>query len=160
MKRINLLRSLLLVLLLPGLCPASTPMQAEVENGPHVKAFLDLCRHEEKELEFQIANGEISRKDYVRSLNRIAIQRQMVLKFVKDSGNDLVPDLHVVTAAEVSQLIEEGVKALRAAKPGETIGKKWLYHGSVNRGEPYYILERIKDLSTVTRPRTVTRNSP
>jgi hypothetical protein len=160
MKGMNLIRWFLLAHLLQGLFLVATARQEVVENGPQVKAFLDLCRHEEKELEFQIAHHEISRKDYVRSKNRIAIQRQMVLKFVKESAADIVPDLHVVTTAEVGQLIEEGMQALRAAKPGAIIGKKWRYHGSVNRGEAYYILERLKDLSNVTRPRTVTRNSP
>lgn len=130
----------------------------EVTNGPEVKAFLDLCRHEENELDYHLAHDEISRKDYMRSKNRIAIHRQMVLKLVRESGADVVPELHVVTSDEVSQLVEGGVKAVKATKPGEVIGKKWLYHGGVNRGETYYVFERVKDLTDATRPRTVTRN--
>ena len=43
--------------------------------GPEVKSFLELCHHEEEELEFQIKHAEISRQDYIRSKNRIAIER-------------------------------------------------------------------------------------
>ncbi|MEW6128548.1 MAG: hypothetical protein AB1757_16030 [Acidobacteriota bacterium] len=135
------------------------PLQ-ETEYGPEVKSFLELCRHEEEELEFQIKHGEINRQDYMRSKNRLAIQRQMVLKRIKDTGEDVVPDLHVVTSAEISQLIEGGMKAVKGAKPGTLIASKWLYLGSANRGETYYIFERANELSTVTRPRTVTKNQP
>jgi hypothetical protein len=128
--------------------------------GPEVKSFLELCHHEEEELEFQIKHAEISRQDYIRSKNRIAIQRQMVLKRVKDSGEDNVPDLHVVTATEIDQLIDGGIKGLKGVKVGEVIADKWIYGGSVNRGEIYYIFERLQGLMTVTRPRTVTRNHP
>jgi hypothetical protein len=129
-----------------------------VEYGPDVKAFLDLCRHEEVELDYQIAHNEIARKDYLRSKNRIAIQREMVLQRVKETGEDIVPDLHVVTAAEISQLIEDGLKALKSAKSGQIIAKKWIYLGTANRNEAYYIFERVQELKDATRPRTVTRN--
>jgi hypothetical protein len=139
----------------------SNAVQAqELHYGPEVKSFLELCRHEEEELEFQIKHGEINRQDYIRSKNRIAIQRQMVLKRVKDTGEDIVPDLHVVTATEIDQLIEGGMKALKGVKIGGLIAEKWIYLGSVNRGEIYYIFEQTTGLMNVTRPRTVTRNQP
>jgi hypothetical protein len=130
----------------------------EVKYGPDVKAFLDLCRHEEVELDYQIEHNEITRKDFIRSKNRIAIQREMVLQRVKETGEDIVPDLHVVTAAEVSQLIEDGMKALKGAKPGKIIADKWIYLGTANRHEAYYIFERVQELKDATRPRIVTRN--
>jgi hypothetical protein len=130
----------------------------EVKYGPDVKAFLDLCRHEEVELDYQVAHNEITRKDFTRSKNRIAIQREMVLQRVKETGEDMVPDLHVVTAAEVSQLIEDGMKALKGAKPGKIIADKWIYLGTANRNEAYYIFERVQELKDATRPRTVPRN--
>ena len=148
-----LLTGCLLMLALP------VPAQNESSYGPEVKSFLDLCKHEEEELEFQITHNEITRKDYIRSKNRLSIQRQMVLKRVKDSGEDVVPDLHVVTAAEITQLIEDGAKAIKGAKVGAVIADKWLYLGSVNRGETYYIFERLQALNQATRPRTVTRQN-
>jgi hypothetical protein len=143
--------------LLPG---ALAQESQEGGYGPEVKSFLELCHHEEVELDYQIKHNEISRKDYIRSKNRIAIQREMVLKRVKDTGEDHVADLHVVTSTEISQLIEDGLKALKGIKPGKVLASKWLYLGSANRGETYYIFERVQDLQNTTRPRTVTRNSP
>ncbi len=147
------LLSLLLILLSGGLVTA----QNESNYGPEVKSFLDLCKHEEEELDYQISHNEIPRKDYIRAKNRLSIQRQMVLKRVQESGQDVVPDLHVVTAAEITQLIEDGAKALKGAKVGAVIADKWLYLGNANRGEIYYIFERLQSLMNATRPRTVTR---
>ena len=111
--------------------------------GPEVKSFLDLMRHEEDELEFQIKNNEISRRDYTRSKTQIAIHRQTVLDLVKESGKDVVPELHVVPASELDQLIEDGTRSIKGLKRGDLIGEKWRYLGSVHRGETFYILERL-----------------
>ena len=59
-----------------------------------VKSFLDLMRHEEDELEFQIKHNEISAEGVLRSKSRIAIHRQTVLNLVKQTGQDYVPELH------------------------------------------------------------------
>jgi hypothetical protein len=115
----------------------------ENSYGPEVKSFLDFMRHEDDELEFQIQHGEITRRDYVRAKNRHAIQRQTVLNIVKETGADVVPDLYVVTTAELSQLIEGGARALRGVKRGDIIKNKWRYHGSLSKGEVFYIFERL-----------------
>jgi hypothetical protein len=114
--------------------------------GPEVKSFLELMRHEEDELEYQIVHNEITRPQYARAKARIAIWRQAVLNIVKDSGADVVPELHVVTAAEVDELIEQGTRALKGVKHGQIINNKWRYIGSVTRGQVFYIFERIQKL--------------
>ena len=113
--------------------------------GPAVKSFLDLMRHEESELEFQIRHNEIGRRDYLRSKSRIAIMRATVLSRVKETGEDSVPELHVVTPAEVGQLIEDGPTIVKTIKPGEVIKDKWRYIGKATRGELFYIFERLSD---------------
>jgi len=113
------------------------------EYGPEVRSFLDLMRHEEDELEFQIKHKEISRREYLRSKTQIMIHRQTVLDLVKTSGKDYVPELHVVAAAELEQLIEDGTKAIKGIKRGDLIREKWRYHGSVHKGETFYIFERV-----------------
>jgi len=113
------------------------------EYGPEVKSFLDLMRHEEDELEFQIKHNEISRREYVRSKSQIAIHRQTVLDLVKETGQDYVPELHVVAASELDQLIEDGTSAIKGIKRGGIIAKKWRYLGSVHRVETFYIFERL-----------------
>jgi hypothetical protein len=111
--------------------------------GPEVKSFLDLMRHEEDELEFQIKHKEISRRDYVRSKARILIHRQAVLNLFRETGEDRVPELHVVAAAELEQLIEDGAAAIKSAKRGDILKDKWRYLGNVHRGELFYIFERV-----------------
>jgi len=100
-------------------------------------------RHEEDELEFQIRRNEISRRDYNRSKTRIAIHRQTVLDLVRESGKDVVPELHVVTFSEVDQLIEDGTAAIKTIKRGDVVAERWRYLGSVRRGEIFYIFERL-----------------
>lgn len=111
--------------------------------GPEVKSFLDLMRHEQDELEFQIKHKEISRREYLRSKTQIAIHRQAVLDLVRETGRDFVPELHVVAASDLNQLIEDGTGAVKGLKRGDVIGNKWRYLGSVHRGETFYIFERL-----------------
>jgi hypothetical protein len=113
--------------------------------GPEVKSFLDLLKHEENELEFQIRHNEIARRDYLRSKNRISIMRATILSIVKETGEDRVPELHVVAASEIEQLIEDGATLVRGIKPGEVINEKWRYVGKANRGELFYIFERLNN---------------
>jgi hypothetical protein len=137
--------SVCLALLLNAAISSSATSQdiRSTEYGPEVKSFLDLMRHEEDELEFQIRHNEISRREYIRSKTKISIHRQTVLDLVKESGKDYVPELHVVAASELDQLIEDGTRAIKGIKRGDTIGTKWRYLGSVHRGETFHILERL-----------------
>jgi hypothetical protein len=111
--------------------------------GPEVRSFLDLMRHEEDELEFQIRHNEISRREYVRSKTQIAIHRQTVLDLVKETGRDYVPELHVVAASELDQLIDDGTRAIKGLKRDDVVADRWRYLGSVHRGETFYIFERL-----------------
>jgi hypothetical protein len=113
------------------------------DYGPAVRAYLDYLRAEEEELEFHIQRNEITHKGYTRARNKIAILRQTILDLVKETGEDRVPELHVVSSSEVHQLIEDGEKALRGVKAGDAVEKKWIYRGRVARGEVYYIFERV-----------------
>jgi hypothetical protein len=116
--------------------------QSAQSYGPEVTSFLDLMRHEEDELEFQIRHNEISRRSTLDK-TQIAIHRQTVLDLVKETGRDYVPELHVVAASELDQLIEDGTRAIKGLKKGEVIETKWRYLGSVHRGETFHILERL-----------------
>ena len=111
--------------------------------GPEVTAFVEFLRHEESELEFQIKHKEISKKEYVRSKTRISIHRDTVLRIVKQTGEDNVPELHVVVFSELDQLIENGTRAIRGLKPGALINGKWRLVASVTRGELFYVFERL-----------------
>jgi hypothetical protein len=133
----------LLILLKSTLCLAGGHERQSDDYGPELRSFLDLMRHEEDELEFQIKHNEISRREYLRSKTEIVIHRQTVLDLAKASGKDYVPELHVVAASELDQLIEDGTRAIRGVKRGDVIRDKWRYLGSVHKGETFYIFERV-----------------
>src|SRR5215510_1031670 len=118
------------------LTPVARSLQSN-EYGPEVKSFLDLMRHEEDELEFLYRHNQVTRRDYVRAKAEITIHRQAVLNLVKETGEDRVPELHVVAATDVDQLIEDAVNALKGIKEGDVIKDKWRYLGSVRRGETF-----------------------
>lgn len=134
---------LLVALIAATVVSAAAEEQESTEFGPEVRAFLDLMKQEEAELEYQITHNEISRRDYLRAKNRIAIHRQTVVSRAVESGADLVPELHVVTAPEMNHLIENGQQMLRRIKRGDLINEKWRYLGSVTRGATFYIFERV-----------------
>lgn len=116
--------------------------------GPEVTAFLEFLRQEEEELEYQITHDEISRKDYTRAKNRISIMRQTVEEIARKTGKDIVPELHVVTTSELSQVLDGGMKSLRGVRPGTVVEERWRYVGRATKGEIYYIFERIRKDNT------------
>ncbi|MFY9610808.1 MAG: hypothetical protein WAU45_19620 [Blastocatellia bacterium] len=140
--RLLRLRTCVMVLIC-GLVGSRAASTTNAQNGPEVKSFLDFMRHEEDELEFQIRHNEITRKEYARSKSRIAIHRQTVLRLVEETGQDHVPELHVVAAGELDQLIDDGTAAVKGIKPGDVVKLKWRYLGSEKRGEAFYIFERL-----------------
>jgi hypothetical protein len=112
--------------------------------GPRVKSFLELMQVEENELDYQIKHNEISRREYTRSRNRIAVTRQTVVNIARETGEDRVPELHVLVAAEIDQIVENGLSALKGVKAGAIIEGKLRYIGTVTRGEAFYVFERLE----------------
>ena len=135
--------SKLCLLILLAWLPASGQNTQTTAHGPEVQSFLDFMRHEEDELEFLFKHKEISRQEYARSKNRILIHRQTVLNFARETGQDRVPELHVVTVREIDQLIEDAPSVIKGIKRDDVIKEKWRYLGSVNRGETFHIFERL-----------------
>jgi hypothetical protein len=124
-------------------CSVNAQEVREGQYGPQVESFLKYCRHEENELEFQIKRNEISRKEYLRSKNRIAVHREYVLRIVRENNSDVIPELHVVTVDEADALIVDGSRLLKLMRPGTSIEEKWLYIGKVTRGEVFFVVERL-----------------
>jgi hypothetical protein len=135
-------------LLLVGTVLACTPVTLAHQSegyGPEVKSFLEYIRHEEVELNFQIAHNEISRKDFTRSKNRLAVQKQAVLTRAKRTGQDIVPEYTVMAADELGDILPNGIEDLKGHKPGQKINEKWRYVGFAVLGEKFYIMERAGD---------------
>ncbi len=126
-------------------CAAGARARQSNGYGPEVKSFLEYIRHEQVELNFQIAHNEISRKDFTRSKNRLEVQKQAVLTRVKRTGQDIVPEYTVMAADELSDILPNGLEDLKGHKPGEDINAKWRYVGFAVLGEKFYIMERVTD---------------
>jgi hypothetical protein len=133
-----------LLFLVALVCSTASARQSN-GYGPQVKSFLEYIRHEEVELDFQIAHNEISRKEFTRSRNRLEVQKQAVLTIVKRTGQDIVPEYTVMAGDELGDILAGGLEDLRGHKPGEAINSKWRYVGFAVQGEKFYILERIAD---------------
>jgi hypothetical protein len=113
--------------------------------GPEITSFLEYVNHEYVELEFQIKHNEISRKDYERSKNRLAVLRETVLGRFKRTGEDYVPEYNVLAVSEVGDILPNGLQDLKGHKTGDVIDGKWRYVGAAIRGEKFYIFERTKE---------------
>lgn len=149
-SRFGLTPSLLsgMVLVLPALVllhSSMSPLTFEQQrrHGPAIQSFLSLLKQEEDELRYHVKRDEITQKEFTLSMNRIAVLRSAVLEFVKRTGEDRVPEYHVVTASELAQLVPEGVAAVKGAKPGDEISPKWRYVGTATRGVEFFIVERM-----------------
>jgi hypothetical protein len=134
-----------LVLAIVLFCPPANPGIQSGGYGPEVKSFLEYIHHEEVELNFQIAHNEISRKDYIRSKNRLEVRKQAVLTYAKRTGQDIVPEYTVMATDELGDILPSGIEDLKGHKPGDKINSKWRYVGFAVQGEKFYILERIAD---------------
>jgi hypothetical protein len=69
--------------------------------------------------------------------------RETVLEMVKKSGQDIVPEVHVVTVGEIGQILEGGEKALGDLKPGSIVEERWRFITKVKRGEVFYVFQRL-----------------
>ena len=139
--RLVTIRAAILILAPMACGPAQCWPQAN-GYGPEVKSFLEYIRHEQIELNFQIAHNEISRRDFTRSKNRLEIQKQAVLTRAKRTGEDIVPEYTVMAADELSDILPNGLDDLKGHKPGDQVSPKWRYVGVAVLGEKFYIIER------------------
>jgi len=125
-------------------CSSSGHPRQSDHYGPEVRSFLEYIRHEQVELNFQIAHNEISRKDFTRSKNRLEVQKQAVLTKVRRTGEDIVPEYTVMAADELRDILPNGLEDLKGHKPGENVSAKWRFVGFAIVGEKFYILERVE----------------
>ena len=139
----------LVVLMSLSSLPAIAAHQAEANLdglGPEVTAYLGFIQNEEEELESLYTAGEVSKDDYTQTRNRLTATRIAALRVVRQRGEDLVPELHVLRASELTQVLPEGLPGLRGKKAGDRLNDDWLYHGTVRRGDVFYVLERTTKL--------------
>jgi hypothetical protein len=112
------------------------------EVTPELAAYLGYIQDEEDELEYQLENDEINTTDYRISRNRLSVTRDAVLRIAKGRADAAVPELHVLLATEITQVLADGLDAVRGKRPGDRLNDMWIYHGTVARGQVFHVFER------------------
>jgi hypothetical protein len=134
-----------LVLTMLGLLPARAAQRGGVsseELGPEMTAYLGFIDNEEDELRALYEAGEVSARDFKQTQARLTATRLAATRIARARGDDIVPELHVLRADELTQVLPEGLAGLKGKKAGDRLNDDWLYHGIVRRGEVFYVLER------------------
>lgn len=115
--------------------------------GPEMTAYMGFIDAEEAELKHLFDVGEVPPPEYKVSRDRLLALREAALRVSAERGDDVVPDLYILRASELTQVLPEGLAAVKGKKTGSRIGDDWLYHGRIRKGEDFYILERIGGIS-------------
>lgn len=145
------------LLLCSALCSAFAQKgpSTQVRYGPVVSAYLINIDEELNELEFQLKQVEISPAVYSISRQRLLIQRQWVERHVASTGEDLVPEIQIMTTREVSTML--GLNETRSLdlKIGEVLAGKWEVAAVERRPDKFYVLSRRNHANreNATRPR-------
>jgi hypothetical protein len=127
---------------------AQRAQTAEVHDlGPEMTAYMGFIASEEAELTALYQGGEVPPADYRVSLDRLVVTRQAALRIARDRNDDVVPDLYILRESELTQVLQNGIDALKGVKPGDRISADWVYHGKIRRGSVFYILERTGGIS-------------
>ncbi len=131
-----------------------TKQPAKIAFGPVITAYFTNIAEELNELEYQLEQQEISRSDYTRSKQRLLLQKQYVERHAILSGEDLVPDLQILTADEITTMLGVSDVKSQNLRVGDVLAGKWQISGIEKRGERFFIFERsVKEVSAPTRPK-------
>ena len=141
----------LLSLSLLAMCSAASAQRAQTATardlGPEMTAYMGFISNEEAELTALYKGGEVPVDDYRVSLDRLIVTRQAALRIARDRNDDVVPDLYILRESELTQVLPNGIDALKGLKPGDKISSDWLYHGKIRRASVFYVLERTGGIS-------------
>jgi hypothetical protein len=120
--------------------------------GPEMVAYMGFIDGEEAELKHLYEVGEVPPDDYRVQRDRLAVMREAALRVARSRGDDVVPDLYILRDSELTQVLPTGVAAVRGKRAGAMIDDVWMYHGTIRRGEVFYVLERTLALGRATTP--------
>lgn len=146
--------TIIIFLALASFAVAQTGQPGKIAYGPVVTAYLTNLAEELNELEFQLQHQEISRSDYTRSKQRLLLQKQYVERHVIISGEDIIPDLQILTANEITTMLGVTEVKSQSLRVGDVLAGKWQISGIEKRGERFFILERsVKESASQARPK-------
>ena len=122
---------------------------AQSTFGPIVSSYFVNIDEELNELEYQIAHQEINRNDYVRSKQRLQLQKQYVKKHAAMSGADIIPELQIVTPDELMTMMGVKDERAQALKIGDILSGQWRLIGIEKRAEKIFVLEKTEKSRTI-----------
>jgi hypothetical protein len=129
---------------------ASAPVPDDL--GPEMHAYMGFLEDEEAELEHLHDVGEVSDGDFRATRNKLAATRVAALRIAAARRDDVVPELYVLRESELTQVLPEGIAGLRGKRVGAMVDDDWLYHGTIRKGDLFYVLERIQTRIERARP--------
>ncbi len=133
---------------------AQTGQSTKSTFGPVITAYLTNIAEELNELEYQIRQQEISRSDYTRSKQRLLLQKQYVERQAIINGEDIIPDLQILTVDEITSMLGVSEAKSQNFRVGDVLAGKWQISGIEKRGERFFILERSStETHQATRPK-------
>ena len=112
------------------------------EYGPVVTAYLGYLNNEQEVVDDRASRREISTAYYRRNSNRIHALRQMVVRLVRQTGNDYVPELEAVTPDELGTIFERPPKPA-SLRQNEVVANKFRFLGQVHAGDVFYLFARL-----------------
>lgn len=111
-------------------------------HGPVISAYLANLEEELNELEFQIRHQEINRRDYERARARLLIQQRYVPRLAGERGEDIVPELQVLTSDELAALMLGAEGEVEQVRLGTVLADNWKIIGIEQRSDRYFVMER------------------
>lgn len=124
--------------------------QKRVQYGPVARAFLTGLDEDLAELEFQIRQREISRKDYEKTKQRITVLRRFVGRTAALSAEDRVPELQVLAEDELGA-VNPGVEVKpNDLKIGAQLGARWKLAGIERVRDRFFVLEKLPPSETAS----------
>jgi hypothetical protein len=145
MTRVSRSAIVLAVLLLA--CAAVPAQTRRSDLGPAIQSYLEFLDSEAAELRYYLDGGEMPPAEYRVAKDRLDVTREFAVRLARQRADDLVPELLVLKASELTQVLPEGLAALKGKRAGATIDDVWTFHGSARKSELFYVLERTASIA-------------
>ena len=115
-------------------------------------AYLEFLDSEAAELKYYLDGHEMQAADYRIAKDKLDIAREFAIRIVKKRAVDLVPELYVMRESELTQILPDGLAALKGKRAGAELDGVWIFHGTSRRSDLFYILERMDSIRRAPGP--------
>ncbi|MEO6725542.1 MAG: energy transducer TonB [Blastocatellia bacterium] len=124
--------------------------QKPASYGPVVSAFLSGLDEEMAELEFMIRHREISRDDYERTKQRLAVRRRFIERTAARRREDRVPELQVLADDELDALVPGGELPPDELQVGAQVGGSWKLVAIERIRNRFFVFEKLPQMEVIS----------